>query len=717
MSLFALIVVTFTIIANSIIALVSYLNNPKSWTNKLISFLALIFASWTLFNYFALLPNDETMRLFWVRVVMLVTSPMGVATFLLAFIFPNEPFVGEKKYIYPVIVLAVITGIVSMTPLVFARVDNLPNNNFALVPGIGIVLFAINHMGLTTAGLVILVRKFLRSKGLLRQQFQWFLIGTILTLTLITLSNFVAVVFFKTMEYTFIGPLFTLFEVGFILYAVMKTRFLDIRLVVARSVAYTLLISILGILYISVLIFIGLFEGTDTVDLNLIITFTIPALLIAFSFQSILRTVEYYTDKIFYRRAYDVNELLSAIGHIVISTFQLEALTAEIMHKLTAAIRISYGFFMLYHSDGSLTVHGLSEDIKIQIDKKEYLSLVQKVESNPNKMVLFEEIDESPQKELMRQNSIHVISLLVVKNEAIGIICLGEKLSGDVYSEEDVRVLKILINETAVAIKNALSVSEIQRFNITLKQEIDKATSDLKYANNQLQELDKLKDEFVSLASHELRTPMTAIKGSLSTILEGYAGDVSDQAKEFLTAAYNENDRLLRLVNNLLNISRIEAGRLKFEIHNIKLDSIISDIIANLHSAAEEKSLFLKSESDGQLPPVKADGDMVKEVLINIIGNAIKYTHRGGITVKTKADERKVTISITDTGSGIAKEDQLLLFKKFSQIQGDYARTQGGTGLGLYISKKIIEGMGGEIWLESKLGVGSTFLFSLPISN
>lgn len=239
---------------------------------------------------------------------------------------------------------------------------------------------------------------------------------------------------------------------------------------------------------------------------------------------------------------------------------------------------------------------------------------------------------------------------------------------------------------------------------------------DLQDANSQLQELDRLKDEFVSLASHELRTPMTAIRGSLSTILDGYVGEISKEARDFLTAAYNENDRLIRLVNNLLNISRIEAGRLMFSLVELDCQSIIREVVKNLSMAAKEKNLFFNYE-DTPISKVLGDQDKIQEVLINLVGNALKFTHQGGVTIKAIEKEGMALISVTDTGSGITEEDQKLLFKKFSQVGQGYSKQVGGTGLGLYICKKIIEGMKGSIWLESTIGKGSTFYFTLPLAT
>lgn len=303
--------------------------------------------------------------------------------------------------------------------------------------------------------------------------------------------------------------------------------------------------------------------------------------------------------------------------------------------------------------------------------------------------------------EIGRQSKIKtmIIYPLLFGGKAVGALSIGLDKKVDDMTRAQRETLEELINVVGISIERA------------------QLYSDLKLANQQLQDLDKLKDEFVSLASHELRTPMTAIRGSLTTILDGYAGEISKEAREFLTAANTENDRLIRLVNNLLNISRIEAGRFQFTMQPTDLDALVAEVVNNLQMAAKDKNITLSYERDGTIPKVIADGDKIKEVFINLIGNAVKFTHKGGVTVGLSKHQGIVICSVADTGSGIAKEDQDLLFKKFSQVQGDYAKQSGGTGLGLYICKQIVEGHHGKIWLESTLGVGSTFFFSLPISQ
>ena len=289
------------------------------------------------------------------------------------------------------------------------------------------------------------------------------------------------------------------------------------------------------------------------------------------------------------------------------------------------------------------------------------------------------------------------------KKKDLGVLMFGVSKRPQDIPAHEIKTMHGFVNAVDIALENS-----------SLYTEVKKTTEKLQVANERLKELDKLKDEFVSLASHELRTPMTAIRGSLSTILDGFIGEINSQVREFLTAAYNENDRLIRLVNNLLNISRIEAGRLVFDIKQIDINKIITEVVNNFQSAAKEKNLQVVYQKNEQLPLVYTDGDKIKEVIINFIGNALKFTQKGGIAISAKRQDSIVVISVADTGPGIAEKDQALLFKKFSQVEG-YSSKTGGTGLGLYISKKIIESLGGKVWIESEVGKGSTFFFSLPV--
>lgn len=229
-------------------------------------------------------------------------------------------------------------------------------------------------------------------------------------------------------------------------------------------------------------------------------------------------------------------------------------------------------------------------------------------------------------------------------------------------------------------------------------------------------ELEKLKDEFVSLASHELRTPMTAIKGLISMILEGDYGEINENLKDPLFDISKSTERLIQLVNDMLDVSRIEGGRIRMSITTISIPEIVDDVVSMLKLIADQKHIILEiRKSDIKL--VNADTDKVKQILINLVNNAIKFTDHGTVTISYRSWGRYAYISVIDSGIGISKENQLKLFGKFAQISNSQQGRPPGTGLGLYISREFARIMGGEMWIErSEEGKGSTFTFALPFT-
>lgn len=238
--------------------------------------------------------------------------------------------------------------------------------------------------------------------------------------------------------------------------------------------------------------------------------------------------------------------------------------------------------------------------------------------------------------------------------------------------------------------------------------------------NTEQKRLDEEKNSYLSIAAHDLRTPMTVIKGYADMLLGGDFGKLEEEAKSPLTEIYHASSRMIRMINDFLTISRIEQGRLNIEIKTFDIVPLIKEISAQMGMLAKEKKLKFVIE---KLPPslhVCADPDKISEVIFNLLDNAVKYTDQGSISISAQKDKESVTISISDTGQGISKEQQKNLFNKYFQIQSGQPISQGkehGLGLGLYISRLIVEACGGKIWVESKLNVGSKFSFSLPVKN
>ena len=277
---------------------------------------------------------------------------------------------------------------------------------------------------------------------------------------------------------------------------------------------------------------------------------------------------------------------------------------------------------------------------------------------------------------------------------------------------------QISISNEPCLIVMAIDITERKQMEQQLKQHME----ELRAANQKLQELDKMKDSFLSTVSHELRTPLTSIK-SFAEILLTYDEDKETQ-REFLSIIDQESDRLTKLINNFLDLSKIEAGRMQWENTEQSLIPIIQNAINITQALARENDLTVEFNSPENLPVISCDRDRLVQVVTNLLSNSIKFTPKGGkITVGVKAvggnkpegDSGTVVVSVADNGIGIAPENHEVVFEKFKQVGDTLTDKPKGTGLGLPICKEIIEHYGGKIWVESELGKGSIFSFSLPI--
>ncbi|MCJ7514905.1 MAG: PAS domain-containing sensor histidine kinase, partial [Dehalococcoidia bacterium] len=226
--------------------------------------------------------------------------------------------------------------------------------------------------------------------------------------------------------------------------------------------------------------------------------------------------------------------------------------------------------------------------------------------------------------------------------------------------------------------------------------------------------LELMKTEFTSNISHELRTPLQSIKGFTKLMLQGKVPDPETQ-KEFLTIIDGQSENLSTLIDSLLDMSRIESCRFDINRAPMSLRDLIQGVVHEYHSMANGKNIALTEEIPAALPEIEADEERLRQVIVNLLGNAIKFSKDGGkITVKAGAEDGKVLVQVTDSGIGIPEEAMEHLFERFYQGNGSITRTYGGSGLGLFISKQIIEAHGGRIWAESKPGIETTLFFIIP---
>ena len=289
-----------------------------------------------------------------------------------------------------------------------------------------------------------------------------------------------------------------------------------------------------------------------------------------------------------------------------------------------------------------------------------------------------------------------MVAPLLGGEDIVGMLVVRRRTPGE-FAKNTVDLIKTFAAQSALAIQNARLFHEIE----------DKS--------RQLAEASQHKSQFLANMSHELRTPLNAILGYTELMVDGAYGEPSEKMMGILKRLEANGKHLLGLINDVLDLSKIEAGQLVLELSDYSVQDIAQTVRGTLEPLAADKKLAFKVEMAGELPPGHGDGRRLTQVLINLVGNAIKFTDAGEVAIKAEANNGSFNVSVRDTGPGISAADQAKLFQEFQQADNAITKKKGGTGLGLAISKRIIEMHGGKIWVESQPGQGSTFSFTLPV--
>jgi signal transduction histidine kinase len=281
------------------------------------------------------------------------------------------------------------------------------------------------------------------------------------------------------------------------------------------------------------------------------------------------------------------------------------------------------------------------------------------------------------------------------------------------FTPERIRLFNVFANQAATAIENIRLIEG-------LEQKVKERTSELEIARLQAEAASRAKSDFLANMSHELRTPLNAIIGFSEMMKDGMAGPLSETQKEYLTDIWDSGRHLLSLINDILDLSKIEAGKLEFELSEFNLRELIDRSLVMFKEKAMKHNIKVKAEVEEGIENIEADERKIKQVMFNLLSNAFKFTPDGGsVSVRARRIEAGdfVEISVEDTGIGISEEDQKKLFQPFQQLETVLSKKHPGTGLGLAICKSIVELHGGRIWVESEVGKGTRFIFTIPVKR
>jgi signal transduction histidine kinase len=709
-----LIVLSAAVIGNLALAILVSAKNPRKPVNRNFAFFAVSFAVWAVINYISLHPVLFD-QLFWIRLVMVTVAFQCMYLLLLANVFPaNVPFYrGLNKF---VVLPGIIIAVLALSPWLFTGV-NYDSGSPQPEPGPAMLLFVPYVVTTIILSPIILIRRFLHSTGRTKEHIRLALIGIVLTFAMLFITNFIVVLVFRNSSLVAFSPILSLIFTASFAYGMIRRQLFDVRLIVARFVAYLLLLIVAGGIYGSLTVALSFFVlGIQPSVIQVLASTAIVGVLILFV-QPLRQFLNRITRAIFYQDAYDTKNVLDRLAAVLVRSTNTDVVANNSMSILQEALKSEYITMILIDK----TPQNEPRFIRVG-EAKDGLSRITSLKflADAPRIIVVDSVEKPTDRVHARleEADVSVVARLEALGEVIGYCFFGYKTSGSAYSQQDIDLIRIACDEFAVAMQNALRFEQIQAFNSTLQQRIEEATKELRTNNAQLQRLDEAKDEFVSMASHQLRTPLTSVKGYISMVLEGDMGKITPTQRQVLGEAYTSSERMVHLINDFLNVSRLQTGKFMLELHAVDLSKIVVKEVESLQTTAKSRDLSIVYRKPSYFPTLYLDEGKIRQVLMNFIDNAIYYSHSGmKIEVKLEVVGGEVVVTVRDEGIGVPKEEQVHLFSKFFRASNARKQRPDGTGVGLFLAKKVVVAHGGKIIFESAEGKGSVFGFRLPIKK
>jgi signal transduction histidine kinase len=398
---------------------------------------------------------------------------------------------------------------------------------------------------------------------------------------------------------------------------------------------------------------------------------------------------------------------LGEVSQAVNSTLDLQTVLDTIVTKATQLAGTETGAIYVYNPARRefelRATYGMSDDL-IAAVKDQHIAISGAVDQateagEPTQIADLSTEPTSPVNEIMLRAGYRarLIAPLVQSDDVVGALVVRRKAPGE-FPRSTVDLVKTFGAQSVLAIQNARLFTEIGE------------------KSRQLELASQHKSQFLANMSHELRTPLNAILGYTELIIDNIYGEVPDKARTTLERIQSNGKHLLGLINDVLDLSKIEAGQLNLTLTDYSVKDVVHNVFGAVESLANNKKLALKVEIAPNLPPAHGDERRLTQVLLNLVGNAIKFTDEGEVAIKASSANGSVTVAVRDTGPGISQADQAKIFEEFQQADSSTTKEKGGTGLGLAIARRIVEMHGGRLWVESEPGRGSTFSFTVPIT-
>ncbi len=719
--------VLFSAIVSFVLSWVIFQQGKKNKINISFALFTLSIGLWAFCFYFYFHPIIFS-QLIWIKLVYLLSLFMVPPALYFILCFPAQrikslllPGIFYVFFSIPLLWLLFFTNLwVEKVVIYFGEPQT--------ITGIGYIFYFIFIGAVALFGFYNLIKNYLAAKGILKNQLKFFLLGVFFFGIPTIIVDVVLPLISGDSHYFWISPVFALSVPISTTYAITRYRLMDIRIIIGKGLVY-----IFTLVFLAALIFLIVTSGTKTaLPFSTTVVGVLAMIIGIILFQPILRFYEKLASKYFYYTFYSYQTVLADLGKRLTQVLDLDKLSSLLVNTLINTMKLDRTVILLRESgNGDYKIQkniGFREENGISLVKDNFLTIYLEKTQKP---LVYEEIslvirdtsdkEEKEQLEKLKENMKKIEAALclplLMEEKIIGMIVLGNKISAEPYSSQDIELLTSLSNQASIALQNAKLYSEVEGFSKKLEKEVEKATKKLREAYEELKTLDKAKSEFISIASHQLRTPLTAIKGYISMILEKTYGEIPEKIIKPLQNVSISDERLIKLVNDLLSISRIEAGKMETKFEQISLEEVVVSLVEELKNIAKEKNLYLKFEKpEKPLPKISVDKDKIRQAIMNLVDNAIRYTGKGGVTIKLKTEGSKMKIAVCDTGEGMTKEEISNLFESFSRGTAGTRSWTEGAGLGLYVAKRFVEMHKGKTWAESPgKEKGSTFYIELPL--
>lgn len=612
--------------------------------------------------------------------------------------------------------LLIVACILFFPDFIFSEISSVGGRH-AVIDRPTYLIYSAYFITLFILGITIALRKYLRYKGVMKAQAGLYAIGILLTSIPGFIGNLI-LPYFQNYDYIWVGPVASVFFIALTSYSIIQHKMFDVRIFAARTLTYIFLVILLSSIYSLVLFSASgyVIKDYEPTKEFLLLNATI-AIFFAFSYPMLRTFFNRITDRIFFRDDYQVNEVLNHLGGVVSRHIDIDSLLSNTTELLYKYLRPDFVMTIIVDRTGEVV------NLKSTNPRKDYSGLIDFVGSMSQKvdqvMILDSAVDRSSLQIKARQLGIAAVVRLEASVGVIGYTVFGDKKSGSLYSNKDNDLLKILANELSLAVQNSLRFQEIRDLNMSLENKIKEATNELRASNSRLREIDATKDEFISMASHQLRTPLTSVKGYVSMLLDGDLGRITAPQRQALEEAFDSSQRMVYLISDFLNLSRLQTGNFEIDYSKISLPEMLAEEIDQLRQSAKKRDILLLYQAPEKFPVAEADETKIRQVMMNFIDNAIYYSKPigGEILITLDADQQNVRFCVKDNGIGVPKSVQKKLFTKFFRAENARKARPDGTGIGLYMSKRVILAHGGSVIFNSQENSGSEFGFSLPIKR